>query len=62
MYAPHDLSAVEMAKWKKRDKPNHDVFDVLDFNPLEHYRVCSTPHLHLSQFQKRKRKANLSGG
>ena len=40
VYAPHDLSAAEMAKWKKREKPSHDVFDVLDFNPLEHYRVC----------------------
>lgn len=42
MYAPHDLSAVEMAKWKSRGKPTHDVFDVLDFNPLEHYRVRTT--------------------
>lgn len=42
VYAPHDLSAVEMAKWKSRGKPTHDVFDVLDFNPLEHYRVRTT--------------------
>ncbi|PSS27622.1 hypothetical protein M430DRAFT_92026 [Amorphotheca resinae ATCC 22711] len=41
VYAPHDLSAVEMAKWKSRGKPTHDVFDVLDFNPLEHYRNFS---------------------
>ncbi|KAF8853919.1 ribosomal protein S18, partial [Acephala macrosclerotiorum] len=41
VYAPHDLSEVEMAKWKKRDKPMHDVFDVLDFNPLDHYRNFS---------------------
>ncbi|CZR60763.1 uncharacterized protein PAC_10659 [Phialocephala subalpina] len=41
VYAPHDLSEVEMAKWKKRAKPMHDVFDVLDFNPLEHYRNFS---------------------
>ena len=40
VYAPHDLSEVEMAKWKKREKPHHDVFDVLDLNPMEHYRVC----------------------
>lgn len=39
VYAPHDLSAVEMGKWKSRGRPTHDVFDVLDFNPLEHYRV-----------------------
>ena len=39
VYAPHDLSAVESAKWKKRDRPNRDAFDVLDFNPMDHYRV-----------------------
>lgn len=45
IYAPHDLSGVEMAKWKKRGKPNHDVFDVLDINPMDHYRVrASLPH------------------
>jgi small subunit ribosomal protein S18 len=40
VYAPHDLSEVEMAKWKKREKPQHDAFDILDLNPLDHYRVC----------------------
>jgi small subunit ribosomal protein S18 len=39
VYAPHDLSEVEMAKWKKRERPNRDAFDVLDFNPMDHYRV-----------------------
>ncbi|KAK2624949.1 hypothetical protein QTJ16_005318 [Diplocarpon rosae] len=38
IYAPHDLSEVEMKKWKRRGQPQYDVFDVLDFNPLEHYR------------------------
>jgi hypothetical protein len=28
-----------MAKWKNRARPNHDVFDVLDINPMDHYRV-----------------------
>jgi small subunit ribosomal protein S18 len=40
IYAPHDLSGVEMAKWKRRGQPIHDVFDVLDINPMDHYRVC----------------------
>jgi small subunit ribosomal protein S18 len=40
VYAPHDLSAAEMGKWKNRSRPLYDVFDVLDFNPLDHYRVC----------------------
>jgi small subunit ribosomal protein S18 len=28
-----------MAKWKKRGRPVHDAFDVLDFNPKDSYRV-----------------------
>lgn len=39
MYAPHDLSAVEMRKWKARGRPVMDVFDVLDFDPMMHYKV-----------------------
>jgi hypothetical protein len=39
IYAPHDLSAAEMAKWKKRERPTRDVFDVLEFNPRDHYSV-----------------------
>lgn len=39
VYAPHDLSAAEAAKWKKRAAPKHDVFDLLDFKPLENYKV-----------------------
>ena len=42
VYAPHDLSEVEMAKWKTRGRPLYDVFDVLDLNPLDHYRVRPT--------------------
>ncbi|KAI9048477.1 hypothetical protein LZ554_007312 [Drepanopeziza brunnea f. sp. 'monogermtubi'] len=41
IYAPHDLSEVEMAKWKRRGKPQYDVFDVLNLNPMEHYRNFS---------------------
>lgn len=39
VYAPHDLSAEEMAKWKKRDQPKYDVFDLLGYDPLENYKV-----------------------
>lgn len=39
VYAPHDLSAQEMDKWRKRSEPKHDIFDVLDFKPLENYKV-----------------------
>ncbi|KFZ11128.1 hypothetical protein V502_07732 [Pseudogymnoascus sp. VKM F-4520 (FW-2644)] len=38
VYAPHDLSEVEMKKWKKRGKPSVDVFDVLELDPLVEYR------------------------
>lgn len=39
VYAPHDLSAQEMDKWRKRSEPKHDIFDLLDFKPLENYKV-----------------------
>jgi len=41
VYAPHDLSAVEMAKWKSRGRPERDVFDVLALDPLEEYKNFS---------------------
>lgn len=39
VYAPKDIGPVEMAKWKKRARPDRDVFDVLQFDPTEHYKV-----------------------
>ena len=39
VYAPHDLSAVEAAKWKKRKGSQRDVFDMLGINPLHEYKV-----------------------
>lgn len=43
VYAPHDLSWVEMQKWRTRGRPSSDAFDALDLKPLDHYRVilCS---------------------
>ena len=43
VYAPHDLSGAEMAKWKKvrrRGKQKVDVVDQLGINPIDHYKVC----------------------
>jgi small subunit ribosomal protein S18 len=40
VYAPHDLSPVEMMKWRKRGKPQTDVFDVLELDPLVEWKVC----------------------
>lgn len=42
VYAPHDLSGTEAAKWKKlrrRGKPNYDIMDQLGINPIHHYKV-----------------------
>lgn len=39
IYAPHDLSPVEMKKWRKRYSPSTDAFDALNMNPLDHYKV-----------------------
>jgi len=44
VYAPHDLSGVEMAKWKRvrrQPKARADVLDQLGMNPLQHYKNFS---------------------
>lgn len=41
VYAPHDLTGAEMAKWKKarrRPKPKVDVVDSLGLKPIDHYK------------------------
>lgn len=40
VYAPHDLSAEEAGKWRKRKSSERDVFDILAINPLDEYKVC----------------------
>lgn len=39
VYAPHDLSAAEARKWKKRKAPTTDAFDFLSLNPLDLYKA-----------------------
>ena len=39
VYAPHDLSAAEMRKWSKKQRPNSDVFDILNLEPMSLYKV-----------------------
>lgn len=39
VYAPHDLSAAEARKWKRRKAPTTDAFDALSMNPLDCYKV-----------------------
>lgn len=44
VYAPHDLSGVEMAKWKRvkqKARPRWDVLDQLNIKPMDHYKVSS---------------------
>lgn len=40
VYAPHDLSGVEMQKWKTTKRaPSRDVFDALGVDPRKLYKV-----------------------
>ncbi|KAI5356501.1 Putative ribosomal protein S18 [Septoria linicola] len=44
VYAPHDLTGIEMAKWKKmrrRPKPKFDVVDQLHLKPKDMYKNFS---------------------
>ncbi|KAK4614169.1 37S ribosomal protein RSM18, mitochondrial [Fulvia fulva] len=44
VYSPHDLSGVEMSKWKKirrKPRPKYDVIDQLGLDPLKLYRNFS---------------------
>lgn len=44
VYAPHDLSEVEMIKWRQPKRPSRDIIDMLGLNPLDHYKVrCVVP-------------------
>ena len=40
VYAPKDLSPVEMRRWKGFLTPQVDIVDVMGFNPVDNYRVC----------------------
>ncbi|KAK1593263.1 ribosomal protein S18 [Colletotrichum navitas] len=50
IYAPHDLSSVEMEKWRKSKRPNVDVIDLLGINPLDHYRNFSMVSEYMTAF------------
>ena len=40
VYAPHDLSAEEQSKHKRRPKVDMDILDAVGVNPIDEYRVC----------------------
>ncbi|KAI1443245.1 ribosomal protein S18 [Annulohypoxylon stygium] len=50
VYAPHDISPAEMAKWRRVQARKKDLVDMLGLNPLDMYRNFSfiseftTPH------------------
>jgi small subunit ribosomal protein S18 len=39
VYSPHDLSPIEMQKWRKKSVRNNDVIDALGISPLDMYKV-----------------------
>ncbi|KAL9943246.1 hypothetical protein D7B24_009607 [Verticillium nonalfalfae] len=41
VYAPHDMNPHQLARWKKRTAPKHDVTDLLSLNPLDMYKNFS---------------------
>ncbi|KAG5928366.1 hypothetical protein E4U42_000759 [Claviceps africana] len=42
VYSPHDLSPVEMQKWRKRSLRKNDIVDVLGIRPLDMYKEFTT--------------------
>lgn len=48
VYAPHDLSPVEMRKWRKWTTESRDLVDLLGLSPVDMYRVSSFPPPHIS--------------
>lgn len=52
LYAPHDLSEVEAAKWRKMTSVQRDLVDLLGLRPLDMYSVgftSYTTHHHLGK-------------
>ncbi|UKZ65681.1 uncharacterized protein TrAtP1_006876 [Trichoderma atroviride] len=41
VYSPHDMSPVEMQKWRKRSPRGGDVVDALGIRPLDMYKNFS---------------------
>lgn len=57
VYAPHDLSPQEMAKWKKSKpvgKQSRDICDMLGINPLDHYKNFSIMSEYITEMGRIK--------
>ena len=39
VFGPRDLGPGEMRKWKKSQRPTRDVFDILNVDPMDEYKV-----------------------
>ncbi|KAM0285630.1 hypothetical protein ACHAQH_001336 [Verticillium albo-atrum] len=50
VYAPHDMHPHQLAKWKRRSSPKHDVTDLLSVNPLDQYKNFSMISEHMTSF------------
>ncbi|KAK3708982.1 hypothetical protein LTR37_011146 [Vermiconidia calcicola] len=63
VYAPHDLTGVEMAKWKKlrrKGRPTHDVIDQLGINPIHHYKNFSIMSEYMTDMGRIKHRRETS--
>ncbi|RDA88251.1 hypothetical protein CP532_0361 [Ophiocordyceps camponoti-leonardi (nom. inval.)] len=49
VYSPHDLSPVEMWKWRRKSSRVVDVVDALGLRPLDMYKVCQQHSFVLNQ-------------
>ncbi|KAF2227926.1 ribosomal protein S18 [Elsinoe ampelina] len=61
VYAPHDLSGAEMAKWKvtrAKGKQARDVCDNLQLNPLDHYKNFSMMSEYITEMGRIKGRSD----
>lgn len=58
IYAPHDLTGVETAKWRKRSvaTPTSDTFDTLALDPLKEYKNYSILSDYMSDYGRIKHR------
>ncbi|KAI1483043.1 hypothetical protein K445DRAFT_321084 [Daldinia sp. EC12] len=58
VYAPHDLSAVEMNKWRRTQARKKDLVDVLGLRPLDMYRNFSVISEYMTTHGRIKRSVD----
>ncbi|KAJ5214817.1 hypothetical protein N7468_010496 [Penicillium chermesinum] len=56
IYAPRDLSPVEMKKWGRRQSPSRDAFDALNLDPLSLYKNFSIMSEYVSPLGRIKHR------